>query len=83
MRETFRVRPRALGERGQWDQLLRWGSGRKCSLEEILKPVWGRVGVRVPGNIQGEVSSTLRSLRVGQRREPGAETNRKLPVGLT
>lgn len=51
-------------------------------MEEILKPVWDRVGVKVPGDVQGEVSSTLRSLRVGQRRETGAETNRKLPVGL-
>lgn len=51
-------------------------------MEEILKPVWDRVGVKVPGDIQGEVSSTLRSLPVGQRRETGAETNRKLPVRL-
>lgn len=47
-------------------------------MEEILKPVWDQVGVKVPGDVLGEVFSTLRSPRVGQRRE----TNRKLPVGL-
>lgn len=49
---------------------LRWGSGRRCSLGEILRPARDPVGVRVPGDVQREAE--YQDI-VGQRREAGAE----------
>lgn len=59
LRETFRARSGLWLKEGAVGTTLRWGSGGKCSLGEILRLVWDLVGVRLPGNIQGGVSRAL------------------------